>query len=72
MTEIERLKGVIKILEDDVKDRENTIDAHDRIINRDRERIRELEKALTEIYEIRWGYDGDCGALSIVDSVLDT
>lgn len=26
--------------------------------------------ALEKIKEIRWGYDGDCGALAIIDSVL--
>ncbi len=35
-------------------------------------RIAELEEALAKIDNISWGYDGDCGAQVIVDSVLST
>jgi len=35
-------------------------------------RIEILEDALRRIGSIDWGYDGDCGAQTIIDSVLDT
>lgn len=34
-------------------------------------RIHQLETALRQIQAIQWGYDGDCGAQRIIDSVLD-
>lgn len=34
-------------------------------------RINQLETALKQIEAIKWGYDGDCGAQRIIDSVLD-
>ena len=35
------------------------------------ERIKGLEEALRKIEGIKWGYDGDCGAQAIIDSVFD-
>lgn len=34
-------------------------------------RINQLETALRQIQAIQWGYEGDCGAQRIIDSVLD-
>ena len=34
-------------------------------------KVKELGSALKEIYSINWGHDGDCGAIRIIDNVLD-
>ena len=34
-------------------------------------RIKELEEALKEIRAISWGWDGDCGAVDIIDRVIE-
>lgn len=35
-------------------------------------RIRKLERALLEIEEMKWGADGDCGAVKIASDALST
>lgn len=36
-----------------------------------RDRVKELEIALKNIESIKWGYDGDCGAQAIINTVID-
>lgn len=46
-------------------------DAHAAELRHLRQRLSDLRGALESIRSIRWGYDGDCGVLAIIDKALD-
>ena len=54
-----------------VKDSNIHLSKSTEVVSLLKDKVKELESALKEIYSINWGYDGDCGATRIIDNVLD-
>lgn len=44
---------------------------YEKEITRLTKRVEELEEGLRKIEKIKWGNDGDCGALNIINELID-